>query len=484
LRESGILLHISSLPSKYGIGTLGKSAYDFVDFLKSSSQSYWQVLPINPTGYGDSPYQGFSVFAGNPYFIDLDILCEKNWLNKNELDQISWSSNPKYIDYEKIYAHRFHILKKAYKNSFQSLKYEIEGFTEKEKYWLLDYARYMAIKDLEIGKSWQEWKENSTLYNNANFLDKINFYIWQQYIFYEQWFNLKSYANKNGIKIFGDIPIYVALDSADTYSCPDMFLMNKTGIPTKVAGCPPDCFSSDGQLWGNPLYNWDYLEKTNYKWWVLRLKNAIYLYDIVRIDHFRGFDEYYAIPYGDKNAKNGKWIKGPNIELFEAILKELGNLPIVAEDLGFITESVLDLLKKSGFPGMYVLQFAFSKDGKSYHLPHNYEKNSVVYTGTHDNDTTLGWLNSENKEDINFCKKYLAFSNDEDGVKAIIKTALSSVCNLAIIPMQDWLMLSSFARMNIPSTLGDNWKWRILSEQLTEKLASEISELTILYDRI
>jgi 4-alpha-glucanotransferase len=496
MRRAGILLPITSLPSPYGIGCFSKEAYDFVDFLVSAGQSYWQILPLGPTGYGDSPYQSFSTFAGNPYFIDLTDLVKKGWLKAAECKKYDFGSDPTAIDYEKLYNARFKALHKAFE---RSRKTPAPASVSKSPArlaspsWLDDYALFMAIKDAHGGVSWHEWPDPIRLRQplaleeyRLKHQKEIAFYRFQQELFREQWLALKAYANSKGIKIIGDIPIYVALDSADSWAHPELFQFDKDLLPTGVAGCPPDAFTADGQLWGNPLYAWDYHQKTGYKWWLSRIAYCFTLYDVVRIDHFRGFDAYYNIPYGAVNARKGKWERGPGFELFRTLKKTLGEKEIIAEDLGFLTPRVLRLVKKTGYPGMKILQFGFDSEGDSDYMPHNIVKNSIVYTGTHDNDTVLGWHKSLRKEDRDFCHSYLNLENRR-GVEwnwEFVRTALASPADLAIIPMQDYLGLGSKARINTPSTVGENWKWRMEQTDLTSELAGRIKEMTKLYRRL
>lgn len=492
-RKAGILLPITSLPSRYGIGTLGKEAYRFVDFLKKAGQSYWQILPVGPTGYGDSPYQSFSTFAGNPYFIDLEMLIEEGLLTKEICDRAELGTDPQYVDYEKQYQNRYPLLRLA----FQSFTAQggirdkaYRGFCEENAFWLPDYALYMAVKETFDGKSFSEWDEDIRL-RREDALQKyriacreeMDFIYFLQYEFAKQWKQLKTYANENGIRIIGDIPIYVAADSADTWANPQLFQLTEDGVPKAVAGCPPDCFSKTGQLWGNPVYDWDYHKKTGFAWWVRRIRYCYQLYDVVRIDHFRGFDAYYAIPYGDPTAELGTWMPGPGMELFDALQKALGRMDVIAEDLGFLTPSVLKLVRKTGYPGMKVLQFAFDPAGDSTYLPHNYPKNSVVYTGTHDNDTSIGCYKSLSRAEKQFAKAYLGLQGTKNINWAFIRTALASMSDTAVIMMQDYLGLSSEARINTPSTLGDNWKWRMLPGQADEQLAEKIRETCFVYAR-
>ncbi|HJA13077.1 MAG TPA: 4-alpha-glucanotransferase [Candidatus Mediterraneibacter merdipullorum] len=493
-RASGILLPVFSLPSKYGIGCFSKEAYEFVDMLREAGQSYWQILPLGPTGYGDSPYQSFSTYAGNPYFIDLETLIEEGLLTRAECRRYDFGKSD-IIEYEKIYRSRFKVLRKAYdrfRESGQESGGEYQAFVSEQAYWLEDYSLYMAIKDSCNGVSWSEWDEplknrdwNALNEARERFAGEIGFYKFQQYEFDRQWKRLHAYANEKGIRIIGDIPIYVAFDSADTWAAPQMFQFNEKNEPTGVAGCPPDAFSATGQLWGNPLYNWEYHRQTGYDWWIRRIEYCFKLYDVVRIDHFRGFDEYYCIPYGDKTAENGRWLPGPGMDLFRAIEARLGRPAIIAEDLGFLTPGVLRLLSDSGFPGMKVLQFAFDARESSNYLPHTYPTNCVVYTGTHDNDTVRGWYHEVGKEARDFAKEYMCKERlDEDSLaKDFIALAMSSVADLCVIPMQDYLNLGSEARINIPSTLGGNWDWRMKKGQFDREVVREIARVTRLYGR-
>ncbi len=492
MRASGILMHISSLPSKYGIGTMGEEAYKFVDFLKEAKQTYWQILPICPTSYGDSPYQSFSTHAGNPYFIDLDMLVEDGLLKKGDFDDINWGDDAEHTDYEKIYENRFKVLRKAYSVFNKQDKSEFNKFLEKHERWISNYALFMAIKEENNGKAWLEWedglkKRNSHdlwLFKEAHH-DEVQFWEFLQYKFFEQWTKLKTYANENGIQIIGDIPIYVALDSADVWVFPDLFELDEELLPKTVAGCPPDAFSDTGQLWGNPIYDWARHKETDYTWWIDRLRSAIGLYDIVRIDHFRGFDEFYAIPYGDETAENGQWKTGPGIEFFRFIGEKLGELPIIAEDLGFLTPSVYQLLEDSGFPGMKVLEFAFDPREESNYLPYTYDKNCAVYIGTHDNATIKGWVEEIDEDTLNFCKKFLNYSGKADSkfIWAFINAAFACVGDTLIIQMQDYLELGAEARMNMPSVAAGNWQWRMKKGAATKKLAAKIADITRTYGR-
>lgn len=490
MRRSGILLPISSIPSKYGIGTFSKEAYEFVDFLEAAGQKLWQILPLGPTGYGDSPYQSFSTFAGNPYYIDLEALTAKGWLHKEECDTCDFGDDAVYVDYEKIYHARFTLLRKAYERSGIAENADFRAFCEANSYWLEDYALYMAVKNSFDGSGWNEWDEDirqrkpeALAAYREQYVTETEFYKFQQFVFARQWNALKTYANAKGIQIIGDIPIYVAFDSADTWANPELFQLDAQCTPIAVAGCPPDAFSVTGQLWGNPLYAWDYHKKTGYAWWMKRIAYCYELYDIVRIDHFRGFDEYYAIPYGDKTAEFGHWEAGPGYDLFRVMKETLGKKAVIAEDLGFLTPGVLKLVKKTGYPGMKILQFAFDSREESDYLPHNYPTNSVVYTGTHDNDTTAGWYATLNKRDKRFARRYMNMRVKKEAEWEFIRGALASVSDTAVIPMQDYLGLGSEARINTPSTLGDNWKWRLVKGQCSEELALRIRRMTKLYGR-
>ncbi len=490
MRACGILMPVFSLPSNYGIGTFGKEAYRFVDFLHKAGQSFWQILPLSPTNFGDSPYQSFSSFAGNPYFIDLEMLIEDGLLLKTEADSADFGNDRFSIDYGKLYENRLDTLRLAFGRFVKTS--EFFDFCKKNSYWLDEYALFMVIKNQSGDRAWCEWDEcfknrdNSALDKiKTEFCEDIDFYKFVQFEFSIQWHALKSYANERGIRIIGDIPIYTAYDSADVWSDRSQFLLSSDGTPTLVAGCPPDAFSDDGQLWGNPLYDWDKMKKDGYAWWKTRLSFALSLYDIVRIDHFRGFESFYAIPFGDKTARGGSWLKGPDIDLFFEFKKEFGeNLPIIAEDLGFLTKSVRKLLKDTNFPGMKVLQFAFDSREESDYLPHNYQNNCVVYTGTHDNDTIMGWTKTAPPSDVEFAKKYLHFGGDEGFNWCMMRAALMSVADTAILMMPDLLGLSSEARINTPSVLGDNWRWRIDGGCINDWLSEILYENTALYGRL
>lgn len=495
-RAAGILLPITSLPSNYGIGCFSKSAYDFIDWLKKAGQTYWQILPIGPTSYGDSPYQSFSTFAGNPYFINLEALIEEGVLTEEECKEADFGSQPNDIDYKKLYYNRYPLLRKAYERSKVNENKAYLEFVEKNQWWLSDYALFMAVKSRFDGVEWTQWAEDIRLrwgfamdYYRRELYFEIEFQQYMQFKFFEQWKKLKDYANQNGIRIIGDIPIYVAMDSADTWAHPELFQLDEQNVPYAVAGCPPDGFSADGQLWGNPLYRWDYHKSTGYDWWISRLAYCFQLYDVVRIDHFRGFDEYYSIPYGAKSAKTGHWEKGPGIELFRCVEQRLGWHEVIAEDLGYVTDSVRKLVYESGFPGMKVLEFAFdSRDSGSAndYLPHNYIENSVAYTGTHDNETICGWFESISKAEQQMAREYLCdfYTPKKQLYQAFLALVMRSNAKTCIIPMQDYLGYDNQCRINTPSTVGKNWRWRLTKVELSKELQEEIYNRTKRYGRI
>jgi len=491
MRKSGILMHISSLPSKYGIGKMGKSAYDFVDFLVSAGVKCWQILPLSPTSYGDSPYQSFSVYAGNPYFIDFETLKREGLIKKSDYEDIKWQDNDHQVNYSIIYNNCFKVLRQAYKTYKRDISKRYKTFVEKNSSWLDDYALFMALKFKNNGKPWYEWdkklamRDSNALKKASEELEKeTEFFKFIQYKFFRQWSNLKKYANDKGVEIIGDMPIYVSYDSVEAWVSPELFQFDKHKKPKDVAGCPPDDFAVTGQLWGNPLYDWEYHKKTGYKWWIDRLRFSASIYDIVRIDHFRGFESYYAVPYGDETAENGEWRKGPGAELFKAAEKALGKLNIIAEDLGFITEDVYKMLADVGYPGMKILQFAFGEDSANEHLPHNFtSSNCIAYTGTHDNETLKGWVSSQSSDTLKYCMAYLGVKKKKDIPKNIIKQTWASVAQTAIAQMQDFLNSDASARMNTPSTLGNNWQFRTSEDDFTDKLAKRILKLNKMYNR-
>ena len=489
MRESGILMHITSLPSPYGIGTMGHEAFRFVDFLKEAGQKNWQILPLTPTGYGDSPYQSCSTYAGNPYLIDLDKLIEAGLLEKSEVADIVWYQSEEKADFGLLYNNREAVLRLAYKRFAGDEKFDT--FCQENSRWLSDFALFMALKGKFGGKPWYEWdkelkfREADALWQIRHELaDEIRFYSFVQYLFQSQWEALRAYAHEAGIKIIGDVPIYVPYDSVDVWTNPELFQMDETLAPVDVAGCPPDAFTADGQLWGNPLYRWDVMEKNGFVWWKNRLAAAQQRYDVVRFDHFRGFEAYWAVPFGDKTARGGKWIKGPGMPFIQAIQKGLPELKLIAEDLGFLTQEVLDLRDDSGLPGMKVLEFAFDSREPSDYLPHNYPANSVCYTGTHDNMTMRQWFETATAEAVEYATEYMALTEKEGLVWGVIRTAMSSVSDLCVVQMQDYLNLGAHARMNFPGTQTDaNWTWRMKPGQTTGELAEKIRRLTVLYGR-
>ena len=491
-RAGGILLHISSLPSKYGIGSLGDEAYRFVDLLAESGQSYWQILPIGPTLYGDSPYQSPSAFAGNPYFIDLEILAREGLMSSEEADSVYFGDDTGRVDYGALYRNRRGIFEKV-AGRFDFGDGEYLEFCDRNRYWLEDYALFMALKEENNGRPWNtlppelKMREREALDLAAERLhSETDKHKLMQFLFFRQWFRLKSYAGEKGVSIIGDMPIYVAYDSADVWSRPELFKLDYGLQPSVIAGCPPDGFSPLGQRWGNPIYAWDERREGLFEWWRLRIEHSLKIYDVIRIDHFRGFSAYYEIPAPEHTAVNGHWERGPGIELFEYLKRELGELPIIAEDLGFLDEEVRDMLRKSGFPGMKVLQFAFEGRGDNDYLPHNHTKNSVVYTGTHDNDTIMGWIKAASADSVGYAKSYLGLQADDSDAElcaAFIRAAFSGVDDTAIIPMQDILGLGSESRMNLPSSVEGNWRYRLPADYADRVDKQGLLEFTRLYAR-
>ena len=489
---------ISSLPSPHGIGTMGKAAYDFADFLAAAGQKYWQLLPLGPTSYGDSPYQSFSSFAGNPYFIDLDLLIKDKLLTRAEVNSCDWGDDPRYVDYGKIYESRFALLEKAKARGFARDHEDIAAFEKKNERWLPDYALFMALKRHFGMKAWTEWddedircrKDSAVIERYRGMLrDDVELFTYIQFLFFRQWTALKDYIHSLGIRIIGDLPIYVAMDSADVWAEPEMFQLDEHNVPVEVSGVPPDCFSADGQLWGNPLYNYEAMARDGYGWWIRRVGGAQQLYDVIRIDHFRGFESYWAIPYGETTAKNGRWVKGPGMSLVGVLTGWFRDLDFIAEDLGYPSPEVVQLLNDSCLPGMKVLEFAFdSRDSgcANDYLPHNYPENSVVYTGTHDNETIAGWWKSIMAKERKLARDYLCdnYTPDKELHKCFISLVMRSSAKLCVIPMQDYMGLDNSCRMNQPSTVGKNWKWRIRKRELTVKLQKEIHGLALRYGRM
>lgn len=494
-RTAGILLPIASLPSRHGIGCFSESAYRFVDWLKEAGQTFWQILPLGPTGYGDSPYQSFSTFAGNPYFISLDALVSESLLTAAECGGTDFGDREDDIDYKKLYDNRYPLLRKAYGRSRIADDPAYRRFVEKNAWWLSDYALFMAVKNHLGGAPWQEWPRDIRLRTpsameswRGRLQDEIGFQQFMQFKFHTQWRALKDYANANGIRIIGDLPIYVAMDSADAWAGPELFQLDEDRAPLAVAGCPPDGFAADGQLWGNPLYRWDYHRETGYAWWLSRLEYCFKLYDVVRIDHFRGFDEYFSIPWGCASAAAGHWEKGPGMDFFRRLKERLGEPEVIAEDLGYVTDSVRRLVAETGFPGMKVLEFAFdSRDtgSASDYLPHNYPENSVAYTGTHDNETIAGWFTSITEDERNMARDYLCdrYTPENELYRSFISLVMRSGAKTCIIPMQDHMGLDNSCRLNRPSSVGTNWRWRLKKEDLSDGLRDEILSMTVRYGR-
>ncbi len=485
-RRSGILLHITSLPGKYGIGSLGKDAFEFIDFLESSGQKTWQICPTGPTGYGDSPYQTFSAFAGNPLFIDLEKIVEDGFLLENDLETETLFPGDR-VDFGKVIDLKNKIFRNAFKTFQKKIPLQFPLFCEKESDWLDDYALFISLKGHFNGKPWNEW-ENEIKLREPDAISKyekllneeILYHKFLQYLFFKQWKELHEYARSKDIKIFGDIPIYIALDSSDAWANPEYFQFDEHKNPIQVSGCPPDDFCKLGQLWGNPLYDWQKHEQENFRWWIKRFRKTLEIVDIVRIDHFIGFVHYFAIPAENETAEIGEWLPGSGKKLFEAVQNKLGDLPIIAEDLGLVTEKVIELRVHFQFPGMRLLQFAFGGDESNPFFPKNYPENCVVYTGTHDNETTEGWY----KNIPEFVKEHLHRFLDYDGKEKIswklLEVAWKSKADLAIAPMQDFLGLDNSARFNSPGSVGgNNWKWRVKKEQLSKELARKIKKITV-----
>ncbi len=491
-RSAGILMHISSLPSKFGIGTLGECSFKFVRNLKQCGLKWWQMLPIGPVDEFGSPYQSFSTFAANSYLIDLDWLYQKGLLKKADYDSLNWGDDESKLDLEKVKKNKTLILNLAF-NNYNKLKLnsELDQFIY-ENEWVLDYALFMVLLKQFEGYAWWDWPDefknrNETILNKVKHDYKSEIYqiVFEQLVFFKQWFELKQFANENGVKLIGDIPIYVAGNSADVWVRPENFCLDENRVPKLVSGCPPDKFAKDGQLWGHPIYDWNKLKQNNFNWWVKRFKFICNMFDLVRIDHFRGFESFFVIDRKETTARNGRWEKGPGFELFKQLESEIGKLNLIAEDLGFITPEVEQLLKQTGFPGMKILQTGFDSLNDNPHLPHNYCRNSVCYTGTHDNSTIEGWFKTLDNDVQNKCRAYLNYY-DEPISWAFVRAAISSVSRLAIIPMQDFLALDERSRMNIPGTKNNNWRWRLTFEQEDRfcKLKFEIETLLKLFGRI
>ena len=482
---------ISSLPSRHGIGTLGAEARKFVDFLAAAGQSWWQILPVSPTSYGDSPYQSFSAYAGNPYFIDLDLLCEDGLLTPEEVNAVNWGADPSRVDYSAIYNGRFPLLHLAMERGWERDADKVKSFSVQNDTWLPDYALFMALKRHFGMKSWTEWPDEDIRLRRPEAVqryqkelaDDIRLFTYIQSLFFRQWETLRAYAHEKGIGIIGDLPIYVAMDSADVWADPRAFQLDERNVPAEVAGVPPDYFTADGQLWGNPLYDWDAMKADGYSWWIRRIAGASRLYDILRIDHFRGLESYWAVPYGETTAKIGRWVKGPGMDLIGVLTEKFPNIQFIAEDLGYLTPEVRQLLADSGLPGMKILQFAFDSRETANYLPHTYPRNCVCYAGTHDNSTLMGWKNDAAPSDIAAAQEYLGLNEEEGFHWGILRGGQSSVADLFVAQMQDYLGLGAEARMNTPGILGGNWQWRMLPGQITEGLTKRIARMTSLYGR-
>ena len=490
-RCSGVLMAMSSLPSPYGIGTMGKSAYQFVDFLKAAGQKYWQLLPLGPTSYGDSPYSSFSTFAGNPYYVDLDMLVKEKLLKPAELKGLDWGRDETHVDYGRIYDLRFKVLRLAFQRGRESRAEEVAAFRKENASWLENYALYMAVKAHFGMRAWTEWPEEDIRLHRsaaveryrAELAEDVDFHVFVQYLFFRQWKALRSYAHAKGVQFIGDIPIYVALDSADVWSEPRFFQLDEKNVPKEVAGVPPDAFTDDGQLWGNPLYDWDAMKADGYGWWIRRIEGAQKLYDVIRIDHFRGFESYWAVPYGETTAKNGRWRQGPSIGLVKVLTSWFNDLDFIAEDLGYITPEVRKLVADSGLPGMKIMQFSFDAHGDSDYLPHNCEENSVCYIGTHDNDTVLGWLKSTGRGDRAFAARYMHITDDEGWCWGMIRAGMATCSKLFVMQMQDLLELPGSCRMNTPGSVGANWQWRMRPGAADKYLAKKLRLYTKTFRR-
>ena len=484
-------MHISSLPSPYGIGTMGATAFDFADFLKNSGQKYWQVLPLGPTGFGDSPYQSFSMYAGNPYFIDLDLLAVAGLLKKSSLEAIGWGIEPRFTDYGKLYESRSFVLCEAESGLTPSMREDIEVFRGENEMWLEDYALFTALKKHFGMAPWLMWEDAGLRMREADSLtkyreklkDEIDHIIFTQYLFGTQWAELRKYTNSLGISLIGDIPMYASLDSCDVWANPEYYELDRERRPVNVSGVPPDYFSEDGQLWGNPLYDWKAIRSGGYKYWLDRMRAAEAAFDIARIDHFRGLESYWSVNYGEETAKNGEWREGPGMELINAIKGAVPSLEIIAEDLGILTPEVKKLLRESGYSGMKILEFAFDTFSDNDYLPHNFERGCVCYTGTHDNNTAAGWASEVGEAISLFASEYTGESDPAKLPEALIRVGAASVADVFITQMQDWLGLGGGCRMNTPGRSDGNWRWRVLPGELTDSLSGEISRITRLYGR-
>ena len=491
-RKSGILMPMSSLPSPYGIGTMGKSAYAFVDFLKAAGQKYWQVLPLGPTSFGDSPYSSFSSFAGNPYFIDLDLLIKDRLLRPSEVKDRDWGDKADRIDYARIFENRFPVLRLAFQRGRERYASQIADFRRENAAWLENYALYMAVKAGFGMVSWNEWPDREIRLHKSDAVERyrqqyaedIDFWVFCQFLFFRQWKALREYAHKQGIQFIGDVPIYVALDSADVWAEPKYFQLDSDGVPKEVAGVPPDAFTEDGQLWGNPLYDYDVMKADGFGWWIRRIEGAGRLFDMIRIDHFRGFESYWAVPFGDSTAKNGRWRPGPGMDLVGVLTSWFHDLSFIAEDLGYTTPEVEKLLKDSKLPGMKILEFGFDPKSESDYMPHNCVNNSICYVGTHDNEVVKGWVKHTDKATLRYAKEYMHKGEDESWCEAMLRTGMSTASKLFVMQMQDILELGEDSRINTPGVLGGNWQWRMRPDAIDKKLARKIRKLTETYRRL
>ena len=485
-RSSGILLHITSLPSDYGIGNMGRAAFEFVDFLKKAGQRYWQILPVNPPGYGDSPYQAFSAFAGNPYLIDPEQLVEAGWLEQSVLERVQWGSRADQVDFQAMYQNRLNVLHSAWESFRKAPPADYDQFLSAQRAWLEEYCLFMAVKRHFGDGPWTNWPSDIRLHQpaalrryRAALADDAAFYAFTQYCFQKQWQRLREYAHAQGISIIGDIPIYVPLDSADVWAHPENFQLTRTRRPRVVAGCPPDGFSANGQYWGNPIYDWKRMEQDGFSWWLARLNAAGEKFDVVRIDHFRGIESYWSIPAQNRTARKGQWVKGPGLRFVRAIQKGCPDVAFIAEDLGFLTPEVLKMVQESGFPGMKVLEFAFDPREPSDYLPHKYGENCICYTGTHDNETLVQWCDSISRESDAYARDYLKITAQDDLPEALIRAGMESNARLFVAQMQDYLRLGAEARMNRPGlVIPQNWRWRMLPGAASDVLAAELLALT------
>lgn len=490
-RSSGILMPLSSLPSPYGIGTLGKASFEFIDFLAKAGQAWWQILPVGPTSYGDSPYQSLSTYAGNPYLIDLDILKADGLLTAEEIESVYWGDTLERVDYGALYNGRFTLLKKAYERGRAKNREDQDAFQSENSDWLPDYALFMALKRHFDMRSWTDWPDRDARLRKPEALKKyreelkedIELFTYIQFLFFKQWTEVRRYAHEKGVGIIGDIPIYVALDSVDVWASPENFMLDKDGYPEEVAGVPPDYFTAEGQLWGNPLYNYKAMKEDGFGWWIRRIGGASKIYDVIRIDHFRGFESFWAVPFGEKTAINGHWVKGPGMDLIGVLKERFPNISFIAEDLGYPSPEVVKLLEDSGFPGMKVLEFAFDSRDSSGYLPHAYIENCVCYAGTHDNDTLKGWLEILNTDDKKMAIDYLGLNSQEGYIWGLIRGGMGSVARLFVAQMQDYLELDNSARINTPGNPTGNWQWRMLPNKATDELAEKIARMTKLYNR-